>query len=421
MHAKKTQLKQLNINNPLDATGVFNQEHNDTIPLVLVPSGRSCCSCFYHIPSGVNTIVHVCGDDAYPEGMAPPGIQMCKPWYNHVAYMVTQQSCTYNAPVKSCPTKDNVMVDCELTLVFSIGPDSTEVKNFVYNLGALKFNEFLAAECEEAIRQLIRVTPLSDVYELRGSSSQHVQNVLKVLDDKFNAFGVTFSKAAITDVVLNDELRHILQGTTEFKTKIRELDKEHEHNMKLISYNYEQKLSEKDRLYERKLQDIDAEITVALVNRKRDIVNAESKREVAVTKQQELAAVSKKRAESELSVAQAKAEQENAKLLAVATSSSEAAKIKVNKETEVAIFESQQLIKVAENRATALKTEAKAEGDAAASLQVIREHNLEMAKLEVQEAIAKRAKIVISGDQGESLINSILDKELLTNNISLKF
>merc|ERR1712152_30038 len=117
--------------------------------------------------------------------------------------------------------------------------------------------------------------------------------------------------------------------------------------------------------------------------------------------------------------AQAKAEQENAKLLAIATSNSEAAKIKVDKETEVAIFESQQLIKVAENKALALKTEAKAEGDAAASLQVIREHNLEMAKLEVQEAIAKKAKIVISGDQGDSLINSILDKELLTSSIKL--
>merc|ERR1711971_1165929 len=228
---------------------------------------------------------------------------------------VTQQSCTYNAPVKSCPTKDNVMVDCELTLVFAIGPDPNDVKNFVYNLGALKFNEFLAAECEEAIRQLIRVTPLSDVYELRGSSSQHVQNVLKVLDDKFKEFGATFSKAAITDVVLNDELRRILQGTTEFKTKIRELDKEHEHNMKLISYDYQQKLSEKDRLYERRLQDIEADITVALVNRGKELVNAESRREVAVTKQEEMAAVSKKRAESQLSVAQAKAEQENAKLL----------------------------------------------------------------------------------------------------------
>merc|ERR1712241_1481969 len=166
---------------------------------------------------------------------------------------------------------------------------------------------------------------------------------------------------------------------------------------------------------------IEADITVALVTRKKEIVNAESRREVAVTKQEEMAAVSKKRAESQLSVAQAKAEQENAKLLATATSNSEAAKIKVDKETEVAIFESQQLIKVAENKALALKTEAKAEGNAAASLKVIREHNLEMAKLEVQEAIAKKAKIVISGDQGDALINSILDKELLTDNISLSY
>lgn len=80
---------------------------------------------------------------------------------NHVAYIVTQQSCTYNAPVKSCPTKDNVMVDCELTIVFSIGPSPEDVKAFVYNLGAVKFNDFLSAEIEEAIRQLVRATPLS--------------------------------------------------------------------------------------------------------------------------------------------------------------------------------------------------------------------------------------------------------------------
>eukprot|EP01083_Nonionella_stella_P164748 546301_1 len=103
MHASKTQLEQQNIGNPLEATRVFNQEHGDRIPIVLVPSARTCCSCYYHIPSGVNTIVHICGDDGFPDGMAPPGIQMCKPFYNHVAYMVTQQSCTYNAPVKSCP------------------------------------------------------------------------------------------------------------------------------------------------------------------------------------------------------------------------------------------------------------------------------------------------------------------------------
>jgi len=419
MHSKKTQLKQLDIGNPMQATRAFNQEHGDSIPLVLIPGSRSCLSWYYNVPSGVSSIVHRCGKDAYPDGLAPAGMQMCEPWYKSVAYMVTQQSCTYYAPVKSCPTKDNVMVDCELCLVFCIGPDPDDVKKFVYNLGALKFNEFLSCECEEAIRQLLRNTPLSDVYELRGSANIHVQNVLKMLDEKFNAFGVTFSKAAITDVVLNDELRRILQGTTEFKTKIKELTKEHEHNMKLIEFDYQQKLSEKEKIYQRKLQDIDADTKVALVNRKKHIVNAESRREVAVTKEQEMAAVTKKRAESQLSTAQAKAQQENAKLLALANAASESAKIKVDMDTEVAVFESEQLIKVAENNAMALKTEAKAEGEAAASLQVIREYNLEMARLEVNEAIARRAKIVISGENGDALISSILDKQLLAGPASM--
>ncbi len=96
-----------------------------------------------------------------------------------------------------------------------------------------RFNEFLAAECDDAIRQLMRVVPLEDVYELRGSSSKHVSFVLKQLNDKFTPFGVTFVKAAITDVVLNNELRTILQGTTEFRTKIKEMDKELRHAMVL--------------------------------------------------------------------------------------------------------------------------------------------------------------------------------------------
>jgi len=103
----------------------------------------------------------------------------------------------------------------------------------------------------------------------------------------------------------------------------------------------------------------------------------------------------------------------NEELLAKVKAESESRHIKVDKETEVAVFQSQQEINIAENHAKALMTEAKAEGDAAASLKVIREHNLRMAKLEVTEAIARKSKLVISGDNGDRLISSILDKEVL--------
>lgn len=414
LRTHKTQIIQQSIENPSQASAILNQEHRDEIPVVLVPEERSCFSCYYKIPSGVHAIVHHCGDDENPDGLAMPGLQCCRPHWNHVAFMVTQQSCTYAAPIKICPTADNVMVDTEITLVFCIGPSPADVKKFVYNLGAIKFNEYLAAETEEAIRQLVRATPLAEIFELRGSSSKHVANVLRVLNSKFeNDFGVHFTKAAITDVVLNDELRRILQGTTEFKTKIKELDKEHDHNMKLIQYDFQQKLSEKERLYDRRLQDIDADINVKLVNREKEIVESESKREVARTKAQENAQVDKRRAEAEFKVVSVRAQQENEELLAKVKAESESRHIKVDKETEVAVFQSQQEINIAENQAKALMTEAKAEGDAAASLKVIREHNLRMAKLEVTEAIARKSRLVISGDNGDRLISSILDKDVL--------
>ena len=88
MHSKKTQLIQQNIGGPLQATRIFNQEHADKVPLVLVPSSRAPCSFYYHIPSGVHTIVHNCGDDAFPESLAPAGLQLCKPYWNQLSFLV---------------------------------------------------------------------------------------------------------------------------------------------------------------------------------------------------------------------------------------------------------------------------------------------------------------------------------------------
>lgn len=183
--------------------------------------------------------------------------------------------------------------------------------------------------------------------------------------------------------------------------------------MKLIKYDYEKKLSEKMRVYERKIQDTEADIAVELVNRRREVVDAESRRDVAVTKSMENAAVVKQRANAQFNVATARAEMENEDLLAKAQSKAEASKIKVDKDTQVSILQSKQMINVSADKAQALKIEAEAEGSAAESLRVIREHNLEMAKLEVTEAIAKKAKMVICGKNGEELLSSIVDKSLL--------
>src|SRR5688572_20222362 len=51
-----------------------------------------------------------------------------------VVYLVTKQSCTYYYSVTNCPTKDNVMVKVEVTLVFRV----LKASQFVYSIGATK-------------------------------------------------------------------------------------------------------------------------------------------------------------------------------------------------------------------------------------------------------------------------------------------
>lgn len=119
--------------------------------------------------------------------------ETCQQLKNRVAFLVSQQSCAYNAPVKNCPTKDNVMVQVDLAIIFRI----TDASKFVYDLGALKFDELLAAATEESIRGLVRGTPHDRIYELRGSKAS---KFLGELNKKFDKFGVTFSDATITAV-----------------------------------------------------------------------------------------------------------------------------------------------------------------------------------------------------------------------------
>jgi hypothetical protein len=62
-----------------------------------------------------------------------------------------------------------------------------------------------------------------------------------------------------------------------------------------------------------------------------------------------------------------------------------------------------------------LKVEAESEGKAAQALKVKREYELEMAKLEVLELLGKKGKIIISGKNGDKLINSLIVGDNLDN------
>ncbi|MES1909105.1 MAG: hypothetical protein MHM6MM_001907 [Cercozoa sp. M6MM] len=419
----RTTLTQESVATAADALERFNDEaRNGRLPLVLIPEERNCCSCMLTVPSGVHAILHKWGADANAgvEGgeLAPAGLH-CLPAYYKVAYVVSQQSCTYNAPVKACPTKDNVMIDCDLALVFRIGPTPADVKKFVYTLGASRFNEFLSSATEEGIRQLVRETPHQQAYELRGGNL--VRHMIDELNKKFSKFGVTFTSAVITDVRLPGDLAHTLQATTEFDSKIKDSEKEHEHNVKVIDFDSAQKIEEQQKDFDLKILKVEARRDRALVDREKLATDARGRLDVAVTQAQETAAVQEKNALSEKHVVKLTGQKEGAEKTAAAGARAERIKISADKDAEARIQESEMRVKAAEDRARALRTEADAEKLGSQSLRAIREHKLAMARAEVLEILSRSQRIVISGDQGDKLINSILDSGILNGTDTVGF
>jgi len=410
MSTRKTRLIQKSIGDPSEAIGVFNTETSgETIPIVLVPAPRMCCSCCFTVPTGAQTIVEKCGRD-YNENLADSGLYVgC--YYKQVAYMVTPAAITYNAPVKKCPTLDNVMVDCDLSLVIHIGGSRPQaVKNFIYKLGARRFNEYLSAACDEGIRQLVRDTKLDDVYELRGSGGQEgPEKLLKSLSETFEPYGIIFKRAAITDVHIGSKLVQILQGTTEFSAKLKEAEKEHEHKMKIIRHDNDRELKTVDRDYDRRIQDSQNDQQVALVDREKQRVDAQSRRQVSIAGAQENAQILTKRAQADFDVVTQQAKQQNQELLGRVKSECEAERIRVEQEAKVRVTDAEAVLQASKAKADALIATSVAEGNATKRLKMVREHNLRMAQFEVSENIARNSKLVIGGDSGEKLINTMVN------------
>jgi len=305
------------------------------------------------IPSGVFALMTKHGKYI---GIYEAGRHFLAPWYR-VAYMVTRQSTAYNAPVKNCPTADNVMVKVDLLLVFHIN----DPEKFVYKLGAEKFGDLLASSAEEGIRSLVRGTTHNKAYELRGKGASEM---ISSLNENFSHFGVIFSAATITNVVLPEGLAEALENQTVFEAKKQEQQKHQEYEMKV--------LNDKEALSREEL------------NKKNERLSADEEakkeRQFIMKETAEIEFLKKKRL----------------------------AEIDAEQRANVMEIEAQGLKKAAKLEGEALLEKAYAEEKAAGKLHSIRQLELEKLKVSTLKAVAENGKIVISGNNGDNLIAQIL-------------
>lgn len=411
MSQQKTNLVQKSIGSISSATDHFAVQGNNT-PIVLIPRPRSCCSCTMEVPTGPLCIPHSWGKDSDRNSLAATGLTFACCW-NEVAYAVQKGAITYNAPVKSCPTADNVMVDCDLVLVFQIGPQPKKVRDFCYKLGARRFDEFLYAAVEEAIRQLIRTCLHTEVYELKGGQDKRVVDTLAELNKKFGMFGVDFSRMAITDVRFKKTLQETLQKVTEYGSMIKEQNKKQKHMMDHIEFTRSQKVQELEQMNRRYIQAAQADRTRVEIDRSRLQVDAVSKAEVNCTRQRQKASVAEAEAQSLLHTTKALGLKNQEEVLADVRARERQDKIKVAQECKSDIFAATSRRDAARAEAQAVILDANAEEAASGSLKIMREHELRMAKMEVLQGMASNNKIVISGEQGDRLISELMDSSIL--------
>ena len=138
---------QVNLVDPKQAPAEFNRDRAGISPLV-VAARSGLTSPFVlllllpicRIPSGF----HILQQSWYKHQKEeqPAGLEYCKPFWWRISHIASKQTHQLSAPATQVPTADNVMVDVNVSLTFSI-PDFDSAVNFVYRLGTTRFDEFL--------------------------------------------------------------------------------------------------------------------------------------------------------------------------------------------------------------------------------------------------------------------------------------
>jgi len=362
---------------------------------VLTPRGHRW-SPFITIPTGVTAILASNGAD---KGDVPPGTHICPPWVRCI-YMVPNQACTYNYDVMSCPTKDNVMVEVDVTIVFRI----TNARNFCFNLGAHKFDQMLKAVCEESIRSMVRAVEHKVIYELRGGA----ENLLTIMNGRFQQFGVVFVNSNITNVLLPDMVAGALQRITQLSQNIKEHNKRHEFELKRQNDEQDLVLQELCLQNEREEAELEAEKVRLAIDLERNRTEMEKKKEISIIKAEEQRSVGMRAVNARL--VNEKIEAETRKEAAIQNAHLEAKKMLLETEhwSENKKIASEAELIEAENRAKVLILEGDAENKAADRMKESRQFGIKMRTAEVLKKIAARNRILINGSQGGNIISSLV-------------
>jgi len=390
-----------------DAVSVFSQKNaRGEMPLVLIPKTRSPWSgsgWWLTIPTGCQCLMQRFGKDVGP---AAPGGSFKPPWYR-IAYIVSQQSNTYQAPVKECPTSDNVRVSVDVTVYFNI----RSAVDFVYKLGAVHFDQLLSGAIDEGIRIMVRAQSQQSVKTIRGRSAD---KLLAHLNNKFSDCGVSFSGCNITDVFLPQSLAMSLEKTLDLRKAMDRTQREHEYLMGEVTRKSEDTLNEVKRKNEQVIVSEQGKKSRAEINHEQRMIKESELTRTALIEAGTKSQVRKQDLQAELSRTKIDLERERVQAIAKAESEAEAIRVKADIGFEQALMQAEAEKNRLIGEAEATKLDAQAEASASQHLTYRRKHELEMREKDVLMKLAQKANYNLIGDPGDRLVDAVLTGHLAT-------
>ncbi len=402
---QQTHLVQITTKDVEHSTQIFQKRYgNNSVPLVVVVTPpKCCCYCKLNIPSGVVTLGQKWGAH---EGTLQPGAKCCYCSHRRIAAIITQNSIRYDAPIRDCPTKDNVKVSIDISLTFRIGPGDEEYRTFVYELGPAKLDELLAAESEEAIRNFIRGKKLSVVQDIKGEIAD---SMLVGLNSKFNQLGVYFENVQIMTIQIPPQLRKDLAETTSYDTKLQNQIKKHENDKLTLTNSENQKLIQLQRDNNRELERLKAQKKRALIQRDEQMVNQEAETEVEVTQAEQEAQTLLTRANGDKAVAENESKKNMLELINQQQTKSSSKKIEIDKWAEIEVMKSEASLESAKSRYEAMLMEARAEAEQIGGIEANRKHELRLEKARVMQKLAQQCKLIFTGDTGDAFLKGLIE------------
>ena len=314
-------------------------------------------------------------------------------------------SIRYDAPIKNCPTKDNVRVGVDISLTFRIGPGADEWSKFIYELGPAKLDQMLAAESEEAIRNFVHSVRLSQIQDIKGEIAS---SLLSDLNKKFVEFGVFFENVQILQIKIPDQLQQALSDTTAYDIKLQNQIKKHQNRMLILENSENQKLIELQRMNSRKIVTLNSKKEQCLISREEMKVNAQSDYEVKITEAEQRASVLMTKVREEKKIVENETKKVVLEMINKVETEAAAKKIAADQEAAILEMKAEAQYEASKSKYEASLLEAEAEMANISGIDAMRKHHLAMAKAEVLQEIARRAKIVMSGSSGDALLKDLI-------------